>query len=114
MTTRDSTRVSAMLSIARKHHDTEESGLFEGGHSTSTVQARSGAGGEAENTFVSNTEAKEKKQDSKKTTDSNKLWHLRLGHAIPLRAVATYVRNGFLPHVVCTSIDCRSCAKGKF
>ena len=28
MTTRDSTRVSAMLSIARKHHDTEEYGLF--------------------------------------------------------------------------------------
>ena len=99
MTTRDSTRVSTMLSIARKHHDTVESGLFEGGDRTSTVQSRSGAGGEAENTFVSNTEGKEKKQDSKKTTDSTKLWRLRLGHAISLRAVATFVQNGFLPHV---------------
>ena len=76
MTTRDNTHVSTMFSIARKHHDTEKSGPFEGGNRTSTVQSRSGAGGEAENTFVSNTEAKEKKRDSKKTTDSTKLWHL--------------------------------------
>ena len=28
--------------------------------------------------------------------------------------MATYVRNGFLRHVVCTFINCRSCAKEKF
>ena len=47
-------------------------------------------------------------------TDLATLWHLRLGHAIPLKAVSSSFDSGILPRVVCSSIDCENCAKGKY
>lgn len=51
---------------------------------------------------------------SKRTDESVKTWHLRLGHALPVKAVRRHVREGLLPHVVCKSTDCKVCLKGKF
>lgn len=43
-----------------------------------------------------------------------KTWHLRLGHALPLKDVRQNVKEGLLPHVSCTSIHCEACLKGKY
>lgn len=43
-----------------------------------------------------------------------KTWYLRLGHDLPLKAVARHVTDVLLPHVSCTSVDCDICLKGEF
>lgn len=51
---------------------------------------------------------------NKKTEGSIKTWHLRLGHALPVKAVKHHVLHGLLPHVTCKYPDCKVCLKGKF
>lgn len=46
-------------------------------------------------------------------TDEERLWHLRMGHALPLQAVKGYLSKGLLPHVAQSNVDCEPCVHGK-
>ena len=102
-------RVTAMVSVAKKSYC--------GGAPQSDGQESLESNSESDKDKV---EEPKTDKDKKKTDQPNqqkdlaKLWHLRLGHALPLRAVTRHVRDGLLPHVECASVDCESCAKGKF
>lgn len=42
------------------------------------------------------------------------LWHLRLGHAMPLKAVRGQIKKGLLPKSQMSNQGCDNCIKGKF
>ena len=54
-----------------------------------------------------------RKPNNKKNGSAN-MWHLRLDHALPIKAVRSYLDQGLLPHLTCPTVDCDVCKKGKF
>ena len=47
-------------------------------------------------------------------TNAAKLWHQRLGHARSVTTIKALVKNGKLPHISCSKVDCEDFRKGKF
>ena len=47
-------------------------------------------------------------------SDQAKLWHLKLCHAIIVKAVRRRVQDYLLPHVSCPAINYGDYARGKF
>lgn len=46
--------------------------------------------------------------------DPAKLWHLRLGHAVAVRAVRSHIKKGLLPQPKCPDNTCEYCTRGKY
>ena len=92
----------AMMAIAKEHasspHDTETQSVSELAENTETSDSR---------------DQSETKQPCKKS-DYATTWHLRLGHAMPVRAVIRHLKSGALPPPKCQQTDCRVCARGKY
>lgn len=62
-------------------------------------------------------EKTETEKDGQKTLckeDQAKLWHLRLGHALPVRTVKSQLKLGNLPPPKCSQEDCGECTIGKY
>lgn len=54
------------------------------------------------------------RQDPVSNKDLEKLWHLRLGHVTPLKAVNHHFREGLFSHISCEEVDFEPCAKVKY
>ena len=92
----------AMMAIAKEHAPSP--------HDTGTEEVSE----LAETTEPSDLRDHEETIQPCKKGDHAKLWHLRLGHAMPVRAVVRQLKSGALPPPKCQQTDCRVCARGKY
>lgn len=54
-----------------------------------------------------------KSRNSSCAADPAKIWHLRLGHALPVKVIRSRLANGNLPPPTCFQTDCMVCSKSK-
>lgn len=114
---------SAMVALARanivgpKQPQPEDSDDKGTGDEDSEFDEREDAeekGGDHEQAGMTATKKNEPRQQSFCSTNSAKLWHLRLGHAAPMKLIRRELKSGGLHKPSCTHTDCITGAKGKF